>query len=160
MSDTRVRNFIFTIQENEQASIGETTINTLKGNPTIKALFIGGIECAPTTGKKHRHCVVSFHNKKSLEQAINLLAPHHVEEMRGTPRQAIDYAIKDNNEFLYNSYDFIQDKDNEQTIVELIFNNATLEEIIGQCPKTAIRKYNNIRAMYLDYHSRKREQNN
>ena len=100
MTDTRSRNYIFTIQENENATNGETTMNHLQGNPTVKALFIGGIEKAPTTNKLHRHGVVSFHNKKSLEQVIKLLTPHHVEPMRSTPRQAIDYALKDNKEFL------------------------------------------------------------
>ena len=144
MSDTRVRNYVFTIQENEQATIGETTMNALQGNPNVKALFIGGVEKAPTTGKLHRHGVVSFHNKKSLEQAIKLLAPHHVEEMRGTPRQAIEYALKDNKECLINSYDFIHENDNEQRVVELLLKGANLEEIMKECPKTVVIRFHNI----------------
>ena len=144
LSDTRVRNFIFTIQENENATSGETTKNALQGNPNVKALFIGGLEKAPTTGKSHRHCVVSFHNKKSLEQAIKLLAPHHVEEMRGSVQQAIIYALKDNQEFLINTYNFIQERDNEQRVIELILNGATLIEIMQQCPKTTLNRYHNI----------------
>lgn len=151
----RVRNFIFTIQENENATIGETTKNTLQGNPTIKALFIGGKEIAPTTGKVHRHCVVSFHNKKSLEQVIKLLAPHHVEEMRGTIKQAIDYCLKENSEFLINSYNFIQERDNEERVIEMILNGHNIKEIMEQCPKTTINKFHNIQRLYSLYHYEK-----
>lgn len=163
MIDSRVRNFVFTIQENENASNGETTKNALLGNPQVKALFIGGIEKAPTTNKMHRHCVVSFHNKKSLEQAIKLLTPNHVEYMRGTPRQAIDYALKENKEFLINTYDFIHEVDNEQRVVELLLNGATIIEIMKECPKTTINRYHNIEKIInrLDYEkARKNYENN
>lgn len=157
MTDTRSRNYCFTIQENENASNGETTMNHLQGNPTVKALFIGGIEKAPTTNKLHRHCVVSFHNKKSLEQVIKLLTPHHVEPMRSTPRQAIEYALKDTKEFLINTYQFINENDTKERVVELILEGKTLAEIMRECPKTMCDRYTNIEKMYFRYHYDQKE---
>lgn len=154
MIDTRKRNFIFTIQENQELTIGEQTLSTLQHNTEIKYLFIGGNEQAPTTGKQHRHCLISFKNKKSIEQVISILSPHHVEEMKGTILQSLEYATKDNKNILFNSYNIIENNDNFETVSRMILEGAPLEELLRECPKTTLKYYNNIRNLLYDKKTR------
>lgn len=52
-------------------------------------------EICPTTGRHHNHIYAHFSNSIKVPALIKKVAPHHVDKCRGSPRQCIEYVMKD-----------------------------------------------------------------
>lgn len=112
-----------------------TRYEELKDNLTsYKSLqyLISCEELAPTTGHKHIHIYVYF--KNPIKLSVKKCCGAHIERCRGTPKQNIEYIIKDGN-----ILDEIGDRPHQgiKSIKELM--ECTREEV----PAQLIRIYDN-----------------
>lgn len=83
----RSRNFVFTLNN----FTAEDEINILEINPRF---FQYGKEIAPTTGTHHLQGMICFQHQRKLASVIKMIPRAHVEIMRGTVQDSLEYTSK------------------------------------------------------------------
>lgn len=85
------RSFLITSFDVEHVMDVIATIKKYKSLTYIVACH----EVCPTTGRHHNHIYAHFNTSIKIAAFTKKVAPHHVDKCRGSPRQCIDYVMKE-----------------------------------------------------------------
>lgn len=106
-------------------------------------------EKCPTTGKYHFHIYVEFDKQYVFSTIKDIFNDNtiHIERRRGTVTQAIDYVLKDKNEFepIEHGERKVQGKRKDLEVVyDAIRSGASLIDVADEHPATYIRNFRGI----------------
>lgn len=122
---TRSRGWCFTINNYTDADVA--SMSQVSEHEST-AYVIYGYEIAPDTGTPHLQCFAYFPNKASFKAVKEMFPRAHIEVMKGTKKQAIDYCKKDGKyvqigeppkQGRRTDLDFIKDKIKKKEVVKM-----------------------------------------
>lgn len=93
--NTKTRAYLLTL--NEADRINEL-IDNMKSYKTLRYLVAGHLETAPTTGHQHYHILVYF--DVPIRLGIKKCLGAHIDVVRGTVKQCVDYITKEGEPYL------------------------------------------------------------
>lgn len=157
MLDQRSRNYTITqfIKTLSDEQVLET-IKKLEQEKQIKCSVIGGIEHTKKE-KKHRHILIMFYNKKSINQVRELFPNCHIEPLIGTPNDMYNYLSKENKP-IYDTYiSFIRNtqlttKEKLNEVYQRLLDGETLISIMrdNALSDVCIKNYHNLKHIEYD----------
>lgn len=157
MLDQRSRNYTITqfikTLSDEQAL---ETIKKLEHDQQVKCSVIGGLEHTKKE-KKHRHILIMFYNKKSINQVMEMFPNCHIEPLVGTPNDMYNYLSKEDKP-IYDTYlSFIRNtkltnKEKLNEIYQRLLEGETLISIMQDNALTdvCIKNYYNLKRIEYD----------
>lgn len=93
--NTKTRAYLLTLNEAERI---DELINNMKTYKTLRYLVCGHLEVAPTTGHQHYHILVYF--DVPIRLGIKKCIGAHIDIVRGTVKQCVDYITKEGEPYL------------------------------------------------------------
>lgn len=156
----RHRRFVFTVFRGDPPTWDDDRMLWLAYQPEI----------TPTTGKLHWQCAVRFKNPlswRSAQEALDVHESTHVELMRGTDYQAMDYCRKEESRVrgstpqLYGQIPQEEEKgqgrrSDLERAAEDIASGCTVKQLATRYPGSFIRYHKGFQALRIALHSEPR----